>query len=48
MSESSKYPNRVPLNITLERINKLPMGDYSVDAPGAPGDENRPPKNVKK
>ncbi len=43
-----KYPNRVPLKVTLERINKAPLQDYSVDAPSAPGDENRPPKNVKK
>ncbi len=48
MDQSSKYPNRVPLSVTLQRINKAPLEDYKVDAPGANGDENREPKDMKK
>lgn len=42
-----KYENRIPLSVTEERINKLPINDeqYRVDAPGSSNDENRPPKN---
>ncbi len=46
----SEYLNRVPLSVTLERINKLPLNNEEnrVDAPGPNGDINRPPTGSKK
>ncbi len=43
----SEYANRVPLSVTLQRINKptVDEAENRVEAPGPAGDENRYPKS---
>ncbi len=45
-----KLPNRIPLSVTEERINKPPINaeQYRVDVPGSNNGENRPPKDIAK
>lgn len=51
MHKYMRGKNKVPATTPRKPVggdSLVKQTDYSVDAPGPNGDENRPPKNVKK